>query len=100
MRIALVPVLLSLLAGCSLFGGGTGHSVVNDSALANAVENALHQEPSLQGARIQVRSVQGVIDLTGRVESVGMKSRAGLVAASTSGVVQVHNDLLTPGLAD
>lgn len=95
MKIAWVALLLSLLAGCSLFGSSTRHSVVNDSALANAVENALHQELSLQGAQIQVRSMQGVIDLTGRVKSMGMKSRAGLVAASTPGVVQVHNDLLT-----
>lgn len=95
-RVTLVGLLLSLLVGCSLLGRGKAHPIVNDTALGDAVENALRQEPSLQGAKIQVRSAQGIIELTGPVQSVAVKSRAGLVAASVPGVVQVHNDLLTP----
>lgn len=99
-RVTVVALSLNLLVSCSLFGGGKPRSVVDDTALVNAVENAFHQDRSLQGAPIRVQSHQGVIELTGRVESVGMKSRAGLLAAAIPGVVQVHNDLLTLGLAD
>lgn len=99
-RVTVVALLLNLLVSCSLFGGGKSRSVVDDTALVNAVENAFHQDRLLEGAPIRVQSQQGVIELTGRVESVGMKSRAGLLAASVPRVVQVHNDLLTLGLAD
>ena len=93
---ALVTLLLIPLASCSLFSRGPSQLPPRDTDLRKAVSHALTGDPSLQDTQIQVQSAGGVIDLSGSVKSLAIKSRAGLVAASVPGVVQVHNDLLTP----
>src|SRR5262249_27611360 len=87
---------LALLAGCSLFSRSKPESAASDATLQTEVSDALTRDPALRDQRIIVQSREGVIDLSGTVKSTAVKSRAGLVAASVPGVVQVHNDLLTP----
>ena len=99
--VRLRPVFLGLgltaLVGCSLFSRSKPESVENDVSLQAEVRNALSRDPALRAQAITVQSRDGVIDLTGPVKSLALKSRAGLVATSVPGVVQVHNDLLAPG---
>ena len=95
-RSASLTLLLIFLPGCSLFSRAKPQSVPNDATLHAQVTNALSRDHTLQGEQIAVRSLEGVIDLSGTVKSPAIKARAGLVAASIPGVVQVHNDLLTP----
>ena len=90
-----VTLLFAMVFGCSLFSR-KAEPIRNDAALRDQVENALSRDAGLKGAQISVHCLRGVIDLTGSVKSSAVKARAGLVAASTPGVVQVHNDLLTP----
>jgi len=97
LRLVSLSFLLTLLAGCSLFSHPRPESAANDARLQAEVGNALSRDPALRGQQIMVQSREGVIELTGPAKSVAVKSRAGLVAASIPGVVQVHNDLLTPG---
>jgi hyperosmotically inducible periplasmic protein len=89
-----LTLLLILLAGCSLFSRGKPQGIANDTTLQAEVQTALSREPTLTGAQINVHSTDGVVELSGSVRSTAMKSRAGLVAASVRGVIQVHNDLL------
>ena len=88
--------VLTLLAGCSLFSRSKPESAASDATLQEEVSHALSGDPAVQGQPIIVQSRDGVIDLSGTVKSLAVKSRAGLVAGSMPGVVQVHNDLLTP----
>lgn len=82
-------------SGCSLFGGKKPPvHAVNDNAIVARITGRLAQAPELKGARVAVGSANGVVELTGSVETLAQKSRAGLIAASTAGVTQVHNDLL------
>ncbi len=91
-----VVVLISLLLpGCALFSGkkSTGSGAA-DQAIRSGVTALLAKEPALGSARLDVTSSNGIVELTGDVDSAEAKSRAGLVAASVAGVKQVRNDVL------
>jgi osmotically-inducible protein OsmY len=45
---------------------------------------------------VEVHSLNGVVQLSGFVDSAAAKDRAGQIASSTKGVVQVYNNLLLP----
>jgi osmotically-inducible protein OsmY len=94
-RVVFLALVVTLLSACSLFSRKE-QPIANDAALQTEVKNALNRDPALIGAQINVRSADGVIRLSGAVKSPAVKSRAGLVAATIPGIVQVHNDLLTP----
>src|SRR5262249_7589424 len=92
--VCLLALWLAFLAGCSLFSKRP-EPAVNDSAIQAQIEKALGTDPLLKGTQVNVQSANGIVELTGKAKSNAIKSRAGLIAASTPGVVQVHNDLLT-----
>ena len=50
-------------------------------------------EPSLKVFQISVKSEQGVVQLSGFVDSIKTVDKAGDVAAHVSGVVEVRNGL-------
>jgi len=82
-------------SGCSMFGGKKPAAhVVNDSAIVARIKHRLAQAPELEGTQVEVHSARGIVELTGRVGSLAQKSRAGLIAASTAEVAQVHNDVV------
>jgi len=97
-----LPVLLLLLllgvvfagAGCGLFHKKAPPVTYNDPQLKEKVESALKPEPLLKDHHVTVRSINGVVELSGEVDSIVAKERAGLAAAAVSGIVQVKNDLL------
>ena len=92
-----LALVLASSCGCSLFSKPS-KPAVNDSVIISQIENALRRDRLLEGTQVQVQSVNGIVELTGEAKSSAVKSRAGLIAASTPGVVQVRNDLLTsPG---
>lgn len=87
--------VLFTAGGCSLFRSPEDSSVrTQDRAIEDQIRAAVSLEPQSGPEAFQVHSVRGVVELTGRVKSVAIKSRIGLVAAATAGVVQVRNDLL------
>lgn len=97
-----VPGCLALLflapaTGC-LFSAGkeSTQAKAEDRAISTRIEQLLAREPQLKTADLRVYTANGIVELTGFVSSLAAKDRAGLVAASVAGVVQVHNDLLPP----
>ena len=93
----LLVVLLSVLAGltgCGLFHKKAPPATYNDPQLKQKVESALKSEPLLKDSRIGVQSQNGIVQLSGEIESIAAKERAGLAAASVPGTLQVRNDLL------
>jgi osmotically-inducible protein OsmY len=83
-----------ILAGCSLFHSSPAKlDGTRDQAIEVQIRAAVAGDPDLDPPEFQVRSTQGIVELTGQVQSIAIKSRVGLVAAATAGVVQVRNDL-------
>jgi osmotically-inducible protein OsmY len=101
LAISLLAVLtMSIAGGCSLFSGKKSPPpTADDRGIETHIRNALADDSLLKSTQLGVRSADGIVELTGFVDSTGAKSRAGLVAASTPGVVQVHNDVLVRSAA-
>jgi osmotically-inducible protein OsmY len=90
-------IVWTLATGCAALGGHetTGQRAV-DKEIADNVKSALHADPTTKGSDIRVQSLQGVVALSGFIDSQAAKDRAGQIASSTTGVVQVYNNLLLP----
>jgi osmotically-inducible protein OsmY len=57
------------------------------------VKSGFGDDPLLKGAAAQVQTVNRVVTLKGTVPSAAAKTRAEEIAARTSGVTRVVNDL-------
>ncbi|MCM0081572.1 BON domain-containing protein [Geomonas sp. Red32] len=67
---------------------------VDDSVVTTKVKAALFDELSLKTFNIGVKTYQGVVQLSGFVDTLDQKTRAGDVASRVSGVTDVKNDLI------
>jgi hypothetical protein len=89
------PVLLT--TGCAVTSGReTAGAYANDKEIAAKIKTTMYKDPIVKGTQVEVQCLQGVVQLSGFVETQEAKERAGAIAASTRGVVNVHNDLLLP----
>ena len=90
----MVTIAIAFGSGCIFGGKPSPTAAVDDRAIETRISSALSKDYLLRDSPIVVKSAEGIVELTGFVGSTGTKSRAGLVAASTPGVVQVHNDVV------
>jgi osmotically-inducible protein OsmY len=67
---------------------------VDDSAITTKVKAAIFDESSLKTLQINVKTYQGVVQLSGFVDSQQSVTRAGEVARQVKDVVSVENSLL------
>jgi len=72
--------------------GGSGASS-SDARITNAVNAALVRERGISSLDVYVSTYNGIVTLKGYVASQSIKNRAGQVAASSSGVKSVRNQL-------
>lgn len=87
--------VLSSMIGCATTSTheSTGQ-YVDDSVVTTKVKAALFDELSLKTFNIGVKTYQGVVQLSGFVDTLDQKTRAGDVASRVSGVTDVKNDLI------
>jgi hyperosmotically inducible protein len=69
-------------------------NVIDDSILTAKVKTALIENPITKAHQIKVDTQQGVVQLSGFVDSEAARTEASRVATSITGVRDVHNDLL------
>ena len=67
--------------------------VVDDSVITGKVKAALVADPTTKAHQITVETFQGVVQLSGFVDSSEARSRATQVAQQVEGVKNVKNDL-------
>jgi osmotically-inducible protein OsmY len=89
---ALIGVGLFGIAGCSssLVLGGTRPS---DSVITSIVQTSLQANALVHSRQVEVETRQGIVYLTGRVDTETARREAGRVAWSTAGVGAVKNGL-------
>jgi osmotically-inducible protein OsmY len=73
--------------------GANAGRVVDDSVITGKVKAALVADPTTKAHQISVETFQGVVQLSGFVDSSEARSRAGQVAQQVDGVKNVKNDL-------
>jgi osmotically-inducible protein OsmY len=98
-RIILTLVVVGFLAGSVMACAGSRTSestgeYVDDSVISNKVRAQLAGDKDLNVFQIDVTTFKGDVQLSGFVNSTEKKDKAGAVAASVSGVKQVHNNLI------
>ena len=82
-----------LLASCQAMTGRTAGTNVDDAGLTASVNAALVADKASNFTRIDVDTTNGVVSLTGTVESPEQRRRAEQVASRVDGVKRVINNL-------
>lgn len=94
----LIVVSTTLLAGCANLPSSTGGSdtaMVGDLLTERAIIRAIYDEPELTGQNILVGCVDGVVTLSGTVDTQLDVQLAGRIAEGMDGVKSVNNSLQT-----
>ncbi|MBJ6723735.1 BON domain-containing protein [Geomesophilobacter sediminis] len=98
LRIAAVILNLGLVAaisGCAhTTKSETAGQYVDDSVITSKVKGEIFREPGLKSLQINVKTYQGVVQLSGFVDSTDSARKAGDIARSVQGVREVRNDLV------
>lgn len=89
---SLLVVGLFALVGCtsSMVPAGTRSS---DSGITSVVEASLEANETVKAGQVEVQTREGVVYLTGVVDTVEARREAARVAWRTEGVLGVNNDL-------
>lgn len=71
-------------------------SYEKDKEIVARIKTALYADPAVKGSEVKVTSLDGVVQLSGFVQSQEAKQRAAQIAAAVPGVVKVYNNLILP----
>src|SRR5207237_4459567 len=94
---SMVLAPLAFTTGCAVTSGReSAGEYAKDKEIAARVKTRLYADPTTKGTEIEVQALRGVIQLSGFVDNQAARNRAGEIASSTPGVVQVYNNLLLP----
>lgn len=85
----------SAFLGCSTTQSheSTGQ-YVDDSVVTSKVKSAIVNDMALKGFQINVKTYQGVVQLSGFVDSAQNASKAADLTRGVAGVTDVKNDLI------
>jgi hypothetical protein len=89
--------LITVFSGCATtqyHQGSDPGQYVDDSVITTKVKAAILDEPTLKSLQINVKTYQGVVQLSGFVDSESSVKKAGEMAGSNEGVKSVKNDLI------
>lgn len=67
---------------------------IDDTVITSKVKTAIFEEPMLKSMQINVETRNGVVQLSGFVDTAQNANRAGEIARSVKGVASVKNDLI------
>ena len=85
------------LTGCEMLnhhsGDRTMGRALDDKTITATVKHDLNREPVYKFSGIDVRTYDGVVQLSGFVDTDEQKHRAGEIARQSEGVVQVVNNI-------
>jgi hyperosmotically inducible protein len=88
----LLPVLaFTLITGCAT--NRPPDAQLDDAAITASVKSKFATDPDVSMLNIDVDTVNGIVTLTGMVDSATEKAKAGQLAAGTDGVRRVTNNL-------
>jgi hypothetical protein len=86
-------VVLFLMSGCQAMTGETMGQNLDDGALTSSVKTKLASDKLVTLSRVGVETNNGIVYLTGEVETGDQKSHIGSVSSQVSGVKRVVNNL-------
>lgn len=94
-KTSIKPLLvLTLITGCQALTGKTVGRNIDDATLTTWVKTQLVKEKTMNLTRVSVKTDNGVVYLTGTVESALRRERAENIAWKVKGVKDVVNHLV------
>ncbi|HTN71921.1 MAG TPA: BON domain-containing protein [Methylomirabilota bacterium] len=91
--LTITAAVLFFLNGCQAMTGETMGQNIDDGALTSSVKTQLGADKLDTLSRVGVETNNGVVYLTGEVETADQKARVGSVTSQVQGVKQVVNNL-------
>lgn len=96
-KILSVLVCGAFLASCSMFSGReTAGEYIDDTAITSKIKAEILKDPALKVLQINVETMQGVVQLSGFVDSSNSETKAMNIARHVNGVISVRNNLIVP----
>jgi hyperosmotically inducible protein len=86
-------VVLFLMTGCQAMTGQTMGETIDDSYITGAVKTQLASDKMVSLTRVEVETNNGIVYLTGQVQTAEQRSHIGSLASQVKGVKQVVNNL-------
>jgi hyperosmotically inducible protein len=86
-------VVLFFMTGCQAMTGQTMGETIDDSYITGAVKTQLASDKMVSLTRVEVETNNGVVYLTGQVQTAEQRSRIGSLASQVKGVKKVVNNL-------
>jgi hyperosmotically inducible protein len=91
--LTVMVAFLFLMTGCQAMTGATMGQNIDDGALTSYVKSQLASDKLVSLTRVGVETNNGIVYLTGEVETAEQKSRSGSLATEVKGVKHVVNNL-------
>jgi len=85
--------VLFLMTGCQAMTGQTMGETIDDSYITGAVKTQLASDKMVSLTRVEVETNNGVVYLTGQVQTAEQRSHIGSLASQVKGVKKVVNNL-------
>ena len=90
-----ISALALSLAGCAMFSGReSAGQYVDDTTITSHVKGEILEDPKLKVLQINVETMQGVVQLSGFVDSRQSEDRAVELARRVKGVKSVKDDIV------
>lgn len=88
-------LVVMALGACTVFSGReTAGDYVDDATITANIKGAILADPDLSVTQISVETMQGVVQLSGFVDSRSAASKAESIARRQEGVRSVRNNLI------
>jgi len=92
-RLAGALVVLFFMSGCQAMTGQTVGESVDDSVITSSVKTQLASDKLVTLTRVEVETNNGIVYLTGQVQTAEQRSHIGSIASQVKGVKKVVNNL-------
>ena len=102
-RLVAASAALLVAGGTVMLGAGTAYAdtprqetageILDDAVTTTKVKTAFFQDEKVSALRINVHSNRGVVQLSGFANSLQEADRAGEIARTVPGVIEVKNDI-------
>ena len=92
-RLAGALVVLFFMSGCQAMTGQTVGESVDDSVITSSVKTQLASDKLVTVTRVEVETNNGIVYLTGQVQTAEQRSHIGSIASQVKGVKKVVNNL-------
>jgi osmotically-inducible protein OsmY len=92
-KLTITLAVLFFLNGCQAMTGQTMGESIDDSVVTSSVKTHLASDKLVTLTRVDVETNNGIVYLTGQVQTAEQRSHIGSLASQVKGVKQVVNNL-------